>query len=77
MAKSSSTAPKTNDDTPKKVMPKQRISLSEFKADPNTIKIGNVLEKGFRVWMKTAKNQSLNARTIAEWESLFNEYLKS
>lgn len=39
--------------------------------------ITDVLQAGFRVWMKTAKNESLRSRSTSEWDKLFDEYLKS
>lgn len=53
------------------------MSLGLFAANTNREDITDVLQAGFRVWMKTAKGQPLRSRTAAEWDKLFNEYLKS
>ena len=53
------------------------MSLGIFAANTPREDITVVLQAGFRVWMKTAKHQPLRSRTAAEWDKLFNEYLKS
>lgn len=53
------------------------MSLGLYAANTKRKDITYVLQEGFRVWMKTTKNQPLRARTSSEWDKLFDEYLKS
>ena len=56
---------------------KHLISFSEYRGIANRKEVTFVLEHGFRVWMKTVKQEPLRSRTFSEWDDLINEYLKS
>jgi len=53
------------------------ISFSEYRATTDRVEVTSVLEQGFRVWMKTVKQEPLRSRTFSEWDKLIDEYLKS
>lgn len=61
----------------KQINPKRLLSLSEYAANTKREDITETLQAGFRMWMQTAKNEPLRARTDREWNKLFDEYLKS
>ena len=75
MAKS--TTPETVEKKSTEKVDKKVMSLGEYAANTSREDITDVLQAGFRVWMKTAKNQPLRARSLSEWDELFDEYLKS
>lgn len=56
---------------------KQLISFSEYRATADRDEVTDILEQGFRVWMKTVKQEPLRTRTFSEWNNLIDEYLKS
>ena len=76
-----SAAPEESKSKPPKGKPaenkKRLISLGEFAGSTDRIDITDTLQGGFRVWMKTAKNEPLRSRTSGDWDKLFDEYLKS
>jgi len=72
-AEAKKTAPKEKPEQ----KPLQLISFSEYKENAKRDDITFVLEQGFRVWMKTAKQEPLRSRTFGDWEKLIEEYLKS
>ena len=55
----------------------RRMSLGVYQANTKRDDITDTLLAGFRVWMKTAKNEPLRSRTKVQWGKLLNEYLKS
>lgn len=58
--------------TTKKVMPKHKISLTEFANDG---KIRKFIIAGFRVWITREKKMNINTRTRSDWEKLYKQYL--
>ncbi len=58
------------------VKPEQLISLAEYRVLTER-DISYVLTQGFRVWMKVDKAEPLRTRKFADWDKLFEEYLKS
>jgi len=56
--------------------PMQLISLSEYVANTDR-EISSVLQHGFKVWMKTDRNEPLRARMHSDWDKLIDEYLVS
>lgn len=62
--------PKKN--APKKVMPKHKISLTEFANDE---KIEKFITAGFRVWITREKKMNINTRTRSDWGKLYKQYL--
>ena len=63
------TTPKS---TTKKVMPKHKISLTEFANDE---KIRKFIIAGFRVWITREKKMNINTRTRSDWKKLYKQYL--
>lgn len=68
----------SSDKQPQSESPKsmQLISLSEYVANTDR-EVSSVLQHGFRIWMKTDRNEPLRARTHSDWDDLIDKYLKS